>query len=57
MMGFCTQGVHSGVVGQEDNEREFACGWWIGQWKQNTGHEVTKMRKALAVVMGLTGCV
>ena len=48
MVGFCTQGVHSGLVGQEDNEREFSCGWWIGQWNQNTGHEGDKNEKGIS---------
>lgn len=56
MMGFCTQGVHSGLVGQEDNEREsFHVGGGLDNGNRIWGRKVTKMRKAL--VMGLSDCV
>lgn len=57
-MGFCTQGVHSGLVGQEDNERDsFHVGGGLDNGNRIRGMKMTKMRKALAVVMGLSGCV
>lgn len=58
MMGFCTQGVHSGLVGQGDNERDsFHVGGGLGNGNRIQGMKVTKMRTASAVAMGLSGCV
>lgn len=48
-MGFCAQEVHSGLVGQEDNEREsFHVGGGLDNGNRIQGMKRTKLRKALA---------